>query len=75
MVGRDNRTTAAHGGDGVRRQTADSVTIQAKHGGRRGHSSTQPLHSRELQGGNVCLDAGSPGETGSGPEAYPGCTG
>ena len=45
---------------------ADPATIQAKHGGRRGHSNTQPPRSRDLQGKNVYLDAGAPGETVSG---------
>ena len=44
---------------------ADPATIQAKHGGRRGHSRTQQIHYRDYQDRDVCLDAGSPGETGS----------
>ena len=50
---------------GVRRQTADPATIQAKHGSRRGHSRTQQIHYRDYQDRDVCLDAGSSGETGS----------
>ena len=51
---------------GVRRQTADPATIQAKHGSRRGHSRTQQIHYRDYQDRDVCLDAGFPGETVSG---------
>ena len=59
---------------GVRRQTADPATIQVKHGGRSGRSSTQQQHSWDLLGGDVCLDAGFPGETLSGLRPYPGCS-
>lgn len=60
---------------GVRRQTADPATIQAKHGSRRGHNRSQQIHYRDYQGRDVCLDAGFPGETLSGLVPYPGCTG
>ena len=45
---------------------ADPATIQAKHGGRRGHSSTQQQRPWDPQYGVVCLDAGAQGETDSG---------
>ena len=59
---------------GVRRQTADPATIQAKHGSRRGHSRTQQIHYRDYQDRDVCLDAWFPGETLSGLRPYPGCS-
>ena len=59
---------------GVRRQTADPATIQVKHGGRSGRSSTQQQHSWDLLGGDMCLDAGFPGVTLSGLRPYPGCS-
>ena len=60
---------------GVRRQTADPATIQAKHGSRRGHSRTQQIHYRDYQDRDVCLDAGFLGVTLSGLRPYPGCSG
>jgi len=55
---------------GVRRQTADTATIQAKHGSRRGHSRTQQIHYRDYQDRDVYLDDGFPGETLSGLRPY-----
>ena len=60
---------------GVQRQTADPVTIQAKHGSRRGHSHSQQIHYRDYQDRDVCLDTGFSGVTLSGLRPYPGCSG
>ena len=60
---------------GVRRQTADPATIQAKHGSRRGHSRIQQIHYRDYQDRDVCLDTGFSGVTLSGLRPYPGCSG
>ena len=58
--------------DTVGQQAVDPATIQSKHGGRRGRSTTQQLISRDLQDEVICLDAGAPGETVSTLGPYPG---
>ena len=67
---RDDEQGQPHDGgtrrDGVRRQTADPTDILAAYSHRSGRSSTEHPFSRDLQGKNVYLDAGAPGETVSG---------
>ena len=63
-VGRDNRGMAVHdmtmfGG------IQSTQHIPSRRDCRNRHGSTELPHSRDLQDGIVCLDAGSPGETGS----------
>ena len=66
MTGKDNCTTAAHGGALFGSETADPAGILAVCSRRSGRSSTEQPCSWGFQGRTVCLDAGAPGETVSG---------
>ena len=73
-MGRDNRGMAAHSGRMFDcTQTPSRHSVKARQ--QNGHSSTEQPCSQNLQNGIVCLDAGSPGKTGSRPVSSPGCTG
>ena len=74
MVGRDNCTTAAHSRTGFdSRQPIQWRCLQyaATEADTAAHNRFTPGPSRS---GDVCLDAGFPGETLSGLGSYPGCT-
>ena len=75
MAGKGNCTTAAHSRTGFdSRQPIQWRCLQyaATEAGTAAHNRFTPGPSRS---GDVCLDAGTPGETLSGLGSYPGCTG